>query len=136
MEIIEQLVSQLGVSNEQAEGGAGLIFKVAKEQLDSGQFGEVANLIPGLDGLIDKAPAAEAEASTGGGVLGALGGVADAIGMGDIADKLENLAGVAGGFGNLGLDTGMVSKFATAIIEFLKSKGGDQIATILQSVLK
>lgn len=136
MDLINDLVSQLGVSNEQAEGGAGLLFKVAQEKLASGDFSQIAEMIPGIEDLINKAPAADAEASAGGGILGAIGGVADSLGMGDIADKLGDLAGVAGGFSKLGLDTEMVSKFATAILEFLKSKGGDSVVTILQTVLK
>lgn len=137
MSLIETLTSQLGVSSEQAEGGAGLLLQMAKEKLASGDFSQLNDLIPDdVEALMSKAPAAEAEGSTGGGIMGSLGSVAGALGMGDIADKLGDLGALAGGFDKLGLDTGMVSKFASALLDFLKSKGGDQIVTILQSILK
>lgn len=137
MSLIEQLTSQLGVSNEQAQGGAGLLLQMAKEKLGSGDFSQLNDLIPDdVEALISAAPTADATASEGGGVMAGLGSVAGALGMGDIADKLGDLADLAGGFDKLGLDTGMVSKFATALMDFLKSKGGDQIVTLLQSILK
>ncbi len=136
MELIDQLVSQLGVSNEQAEGGAGLLFKMAKEKLSSGDFSQISDLLPGLGDLIGKAPSADADASTGGGIMEAIGGIAKSVGMGDIAEKLEGLAGVAGGFGKLNLDAEMVSKFATIIIEYLKKNGGETIELLLKTVFK
>jgi hypothetical protein len=136
MELVDQLVQQLGVSNEQAEGGAGLLLKMAKEKLGSDDFSQIAGLIPGIDELLGKAPSGDAAASPGGGIMEAIGGIAKSIGMGDIGEKLEGLAGVAGGFGKLDLDTEMVSKFATIIIEFLKKNGGETVEAILKSVFK
>lgn len=138
MEIVQELVKQLGVSSEQAEGGTGLLMKVAKEKLDEGQFLQVAELIPGLDDLLGKAPAVESPASPQeqGGAVGMLGDIAKSIGFGDIGEKLGDLAGLAKAFEGLGLDASMVSKFAATIIAFLQSKGGEQVATILKSVLK
>ncbi len=137
MSLIEQLTSQLGVSNEQAQGGAGLLLQMAKEKLGAGDFSQLNDLLPDdVDALINAAPAAEAEGSTGGGIMSGLGSVAGALGMGDIADKLGDLGALAGGFDKLGLDTGMVSQFASALIDYLKSKGGGQIVAMLQSILK
>lgn len=136
MQLIDDLVSQLGVSNEQAEGGAGLLFQLAKEKLGGDDFAQVAGLIPGIDDLIGKAPSAEAEASQGGSILGAIGGVAESLGLGDIADKLGDLAEVAGGFSKLDLDTDMISKFATLILGFVKEHGGEAVEAILKNVFK
>ncbi len=136
MELIEQLVSQLGVTNEQAEGGVGALLKMAQEKLSDGDFSQVGELIPGLDDLIGKAPEAAAGGGDGGGLMGAIGGVAEAMGMGDAADKLGDLSSLSAIFEQLGLDTEMIAKFAAAVMEFLKSKGGEQVVTILQGVLK
>ncbi|MEM9185532.1 MAG: DUF2780 domain-containing protein [Planctomycetota bacterium] len=139
MELIEQLVSQLGVSTEQAEGGAGALFKVAQEKLGADDFSQVSNLIPGLDDLIGKAPDADAPnpaEGDAGGLLGVVGDLAKKAGFGDAADKLGDLAGLTAVFDKLGLDAGMMTKFASAVMEFLKSKGGAQVVTILQGVLK
>ncbi|MEM1304327.1 MAG: DUF2780 domain-containing protein [Planctomycetota bacterium] len=134
MELIEQLVAQLGVTTEQAEGGAGALFRLAQEKLSDGDFSQVANLIPGLDELIGKAPAAPADG--GGGLMGALGGMAEAAGLGDAAGKLGDLSSLTAIFESLGLDAGMITGFISAVIEFLQSNGGESIVAILQGVLK
>ena len=100
MEIIEQLVSQLGVTNEQAEGGVGALFKMAQEKLGDGDFSQVVgDLIPG-----PRRPDRQSAGSrrrvkaAGGGLMGALGGVAEAVGMGDAAEKLGDLSSLSAVF--------------------------------------
>jgi hypothetical protein len=56
MELIEQLVSQLGVNEDQAKGGTGLLLNLAKDKLSGADFGQVSNLIPGADSLMGDAP--------------------------------------------------------------------------------
>jgi hypothetical protein len=126
MELVQQLVAGAGVSQSQAEGGAGLLFELVKKQLSSGDFSKVASAVPGMDGLLDAAP------SSGGGLGGLLGGVASALG----GKELGNLASLAGGFSKLDLDAGMISKFVPIVLSFLQSKGGDGLASLVGSVLK
>jgi hypothetical protein len=121
MELIDQLTKSLGVTEPQAKGGAGLLFKLAKDKLSGGDFSKVSAAVPGIDGLIGAAP--------GGGILGGLGKV---FGGGGLA----GLAGLAGGFSKLGLDAGMISKFVPIVLSFVQSKGGDQVKGILEKVLK
>ena len=135
MQLIDNLVSELGVSNEQAEGGAGLLFQMAKEKLGSDDFSQVSNFIPGIDDLIGKAPAAEAEASQGG-IMGAIGGVAESLGLGDIAEKLGGLADLTGGFSKLDLDADMITKFVSLILGFLRENGGEAVEGLLKNVFK
>jgi hypothetical protein len=127
MELIEQLVKNLGVSEEAAKGGSGLIFKMAQEKLGSGDFSKVANALPGIDGLMKSAPES-------GGVLGGIGKLASGLGGG--AGQLGNLASLAGGFSKLGLDSGMIGKFIPIILSFAQSKGGDAVMKLLQKALK
>ena len=119
MELIDQLTGNLGVNETQAKGGAGLLFKLAKDKLSGGDFSKVSAAVPGIDGLIGAAP-------SGGGVLGGLGEVFGGGGLGSLA----------GGFSNLGLDAGMIGKFIPIVLSFVQSKGGDQIKDILEKVLK
>ena len=129
MELIQQLTQGLGVDENQAKGGAGLIFKMAKEQLGDGEFSQVASAIPGVGNLIGAAP-------TGGkGMAGAIGGLAGALGGGS-GGQLANMAALAGGFSQLGLNPGMASKFIPIILSFTQSKGGDGVKNILAGVLK
>lgn len=123
-ELISQLVSQLGVQEGQAKGGAGLLLKLAKDKL-GGDFGKVAAAIPGAQELIGAAPAA-------GGASKLLGSLAGAIGGG----KAGDLAALAGGFSQLKLDPGMIGKFVPVILSFAQSKGGAEIVKLLGGVLK
>ena len=109
MELIQQLTQGLGVDESQAKGGAGLIFKMAQEQLADGEFAQVANAIPGINNLIGEAP------SPGKGLAGAVGGLAGALGGGS-GGQLANMAALAGGFSQLGLNPSMATKFIPIIL--------------------
>lgn len=126
MELVQQLVAGAGVSESQAEGGAGLLFGLLKDKLSSGDFSRVADAVPGVEGLIDSAP------DTGGGMGGLLGGVASALGGGE----LGNLATLAGGFGKLDLDAGMIGKFVPILLSYLQSKGGGDLSALVGRVLQ
>lgn len=128
MELIQQLTQALEVDEGQAKGGAGLIFKMAKEQLGDSDFAQVASVIPGLGDLIGEAPTA------GKGIAGAVGGLAGM--MGGSGGQLANMAALAGGFSQLGLNPAMASKFIPIILSFTQSKGGDQVKDILAGILK
>ncbi len=128
MELIQQLTSNLDVDENQAKGGAGLIFQLAQSQLGDSEFSQVANAIPGVGDLIGSAPAA------GGGLAGAIGGLAGAFGGG--GNKVAGLAALAGGFGQLGLKPTMASQFVPVILSFVQNQGGDGIKDILAKVLK
>jgi len=127
MELVDQLVKNLGVSEEAAKGGSGLIFNMAKAKLGAGDFGKVASALPGITDLMKSAPES-------GGVLGGIGKLASGLGGG--AGQLGNLASLAGGFSKLGLDSGMIGKFIPIILSFAQSKGGDVVKSLLQKALK
>jgi hypothetical protein len=127
MELVDQLVKNLGVSEEAAKGGSGLIFNMVKDKLGTGDFGKVAGALPGITDLMKAAPAS-------GGVLGGIGKLASGLGGG--AGQLGNLASLAGGFSKLGLDSGMIGKFIPIILAFAQSKGGDVVKSLLQKALK
>ncbi|MCB9473122.1 MAG: DUF2780 domain-containing protein [Candidatus Delongbacteria bacterium] len=124
-ELIQQLVSQLGVQPDQARGGAGLLFKLAQDRL-GGDFGTLSAALPGMGELLKAAPAG------GGGALGALGGLASSFGGG----KAAGLASLALGFAQLKLDPAMVGKFLPIVLEFVKGKAGGDVASMLAGVLK
>ena len=126
-ELIAQLVSQLGVQEGQAKGGAGLLLKLAQSKL-GGDFSKVSAVIPGIQELIKAAPEA-------GGASKLLGGLAGALGGGK-AGGLADLASLAGGFSQLKLDPQMISKFAPIILSFVQSKGGQDVVKLLAGVLQ
>ena len=126
MDLVNMLTSQLGIKEDQAAGGAGLLFNLAKEKL-GGDFSQVTNAIPEISNLIGKAPT-----SSGGGLMGALGGLASSFG----ADKLGDLASLASGFSDLKLDTSMISKFVPIVLEYVKGKAGSGVVDLINKALK
>jgi hypothetical protein len=141
MELVNQLTQQLGIDQQQASGGLGLIMGMAKQKL-GGDFGSLAQHVPGVDKLIEAAPkpagAAGAASALGGGLGGALGAVGGMLGgkAGGAVGQLGNLASLAGGFKQLGLDAGMVGKFAPIVLNFFQSKGGDTAKALLARAIK
>jgi hypothetical protein len=127
MELIEQLVKNLGVSEDAAKGGAGLLFQMAKDKLGTGDFSKIAGVVPGISDMMKSAPES-------GGLLGGIGKIASGFGGG--ASQLGNLASLAGGFSKLGLDSGMIGKFIPIILTFVQSKGGDVAKALLEKALK
>jgi len=127
MELLQILTQQLGISDDQAKGGSGLLFKLAKEKLGSDDFSKVASAIPGIDDLLSAAPKS-------GGLAGAIGGLASSLGGN--AGQLGNLASLAGGFKKLDLDSGMVGQFIPIILSFVQSKGGDTVKALLEKAMK
>jgi hypothetical protein len=126
MELVEQLVAGTGVSGAQAEGGAGLLFGLLRQQLSAGDFSKVADAVPGVEGLIEAAP------EQGSGLGGLLGGVASALG----GAELTNFAWLAGGFDKLGLDAGTIGKFVPILLSYLQSKGGGELASLVDRALQ
>lgn len=128
-ELVKALVSQLGVTDDQAAKGSGLIFKAAKERLGS-DFSKVENAIPDIGKLIKAAPSGKA---SGGGLGGLLGGLASALGGNS---NLGSLASLAGSFSSLNLSPDMVGKFVPVILDTLKSKAGPDILKLLAGAFK
>lgn len=131
-ELIKALVSQLGVTDDQATKGSGLLFKAAKERL-GGDFSKIEQALPEVGKLVKAAPAASA--SVGGGLGGMLGGLASALGGGN-ASKLGTIASLAGGFSALKLSPDMIGRFVPVILDTLKSKAGPDILKLLAGALK
>lgn len=125
-ELVGSLVSKLGVTPKQAEGGAGALLGLAKGKLKADDYAKVATAIPGTDKLIASAPAADAPKAGG-----ALGAAAGAMGT-----QAAGLAGLAPVFSKLGLKSDMVAKFAPVVVDYAQKKGGDTVGKLLGGVLK
>lgn len=128
MELVEMLTSALGVKEDVAKGGAGLILGLAKQKLGEGEFAQISKQIPDINSILDAAP------GTGGGMLGTLGKMAS--GLGGTPGQLGTLASLAGGFSKLGLDSGMIGKFIPIILSFVQSRGGEGVRALLEKALK
>ena len=125
-ELIDMLTGALGVNASQAEGGAAVLFKVAKDKLGEGEFARLLGGVPGISDLLKKAPA-----SGGGGLGGLLGGLAGAVG-----GNAALISTVVGGFGKLGLTTDDAKRFVPVIMDFLRRKVGPDVVSKLEKTLR
>jgi hypothetical protein len=117
------LTKQLGVTPEQATGGAGSLFGLAKSRLKPEEFNQVSDAVPGMDGFLKAAPKTSATSP--------LGSVGSAL-----PGKAGGLASVTGAFNSLGLSPDMVTKFVPVLTQFVQSKGGASVASLLAGALK
>ncbi|MCW5598644.1 DUF2780 domain-containing protein [Nitrosomonas sp.] len=101
------LMQQLGVSQPQAEGGAGALFQLAKSRMSAGDFTALSDSVPEMPALLSAAPA---PSPIGGG-------------------------GMAATFLQLGLTPDMVQKFIPVVVQYVQGSGGSAVAGALQSAL-
>jgi hypothetical protein len=132
MDLVKMLTSQLGVTENQAAGGAGSLFAMAQGLLSESDYGQVAAAIPGIGDLIKAAPAvSESTAKQSdkmSGLTQGLGSLTKAV------DSAGKYTAVYDQFKQLGLSTDMVSQFVPVILSFTESAGGESVMNILKSV--
>jgi Protein of unknown function VcgC/VcgE (DUF2780) len=125
--LTDTLVKKLGISNEQAQGGAGALFQVAKGKLDAGQFAELSKAVPEMDSLLSAAPKQ----------TGATSGLADGASsaLGEANNPYGNLAGMASAFKVLNLSPDRVDEFVPVVVDYVRAKSGALTGNMLQSTL-
>lgn len=126
MGLVDLLSSQLGVTKDQASGGAGSIFQLAKQNLNAEDFSSVAKSVPGIDQMMGAAPKTEASSS-------ALGSISSLFGSS--SKKLSGAAGLTSSFEKLGLSSSMVEAFIPIILNYVKGSGGEQVMSLLKGAL-
>ena len=124
--LIKALTDQLGVTGEQASGGAGAVFEYAKAALSADDFSKVTKALPGVDSLISAAPKAEGSSGLIGGLKSLSGGQ---------SGSAAAMSSLAGSFSKLGMDADMVSKFVPIILDYAKSEGGTTVMNLLKGAL-
>ncbi|MDY6989510.1 MAG: DUF2780 domain-containing protein [Thermodesulfobacteriota bacterium] len=125
--LVQLLVKNLGVTTQQAEGGAGSIFNTAKQQLGVDDFSKVTTAMPEVQELIGAAPKIEKGS-------GALGGISSMISKD--TGSLGKMAGLYDSFSQLGLSKEMVGQFIPLILDYSKSKGGEVVSNLLKTALQ
>jgi hypothetical protein len=126
MGLTDLLTSRLGVTKNQAAGGAGSIFQLAKQNLSVGDFSTIAKSVPGIDRMISAAPKIEKRS-------GALGNISSM--MKSSSNKLSGITGLTSSFEKLGLTGDMVSKFTPIMLDYVKNKGGEHAMNLLRGAL-
>jgi hypothetical protein len=128
--LVNALVRQLGITPEQASGGAGSIFSMAKQEMNSADFAKVSTAVPGMNELLAAAPSHAVPSSNMTGLMGMAASV-----LGSSGSSVGRLASLAGSFQSLGLSSDMVSRFIPVILQSVQSEGGSATMGLLQSAL-
>ena len=123
--LVDMLTGKLGVSAEQATGGAGAMFGLAKDQLSADDFGKVADAVPEMDSLLEAAP--KPEDSKSGGMSSMLSNIGGSAG---------GVASLAGSFDQLGLSADMIQQFAPVLMDYVEIGGGADTMNLLKGVLQ
>lgn len=105
--LTELLMQQLGVTQQQAEGGAGALFQLAKTRMSAGNFTALSNSVPEMQAMLAAAPAV---APIGGG-------------------------GMAATFLQLDLAPEMVQKFIPIMVQYVQNSSRSTVAAAFQSAL-
>ena len=122
-ELVNDLTKGLSVTPQQATGGAGALFRVAKSQLSATDFSKISAVVPGMSSFLKAAPST----SGGSGLSGLTSSLPGSVG---------GLASAATAFQKLGLSPSMVQQFIPILTNFLQAKGGSGVASLLSGALK
>jgi hypothetical protein len=128
-ELIRALTTQLGVTEQQARGGTGALFKAAQERLGATEFNRMLGGLAGVDRVLKSAPSASAS----GGLLGGLASMAAKVGgSSDMAQAAKVLAAVS----SLGLTKETILQFVPIILKYVETHGGPELVAQLRAALK
>jgi hypothetical protein len=122
-ELVDQLTRQLGINAAQAQAGAGILFKAAREKLGNDEFQRLLGGVPGIGELVKLAPAS--------GSSGLLGGLASALG-----GNAALLANVVSGFSKLGLSAELAKKFVPIVLGYVRTHVGADVVAKVETALR
>lgn len=128
MDLITKLVSALGITEKQAEGGVGALFNNAKENLSTEDFTKAADAVPGVDKYMADAPSTDSDEGAGGLLKSGLSS------LGGGASKMGDMAGLAGAFSKLGMNTDTMTKFVPIVVDYMDSEAGSGVAGLLKGL--
>ncbi|HAL67571.1 MAG TPA: hypothetical protein DCP84_07835 [Pseudomonas sp.] len=118
--LLNILGSELKITPEQAVGGAGAMLGLARNNLSSEDYGQLAKAVPGLDLL------------AGANALVGLSGLGEMLGKNSesqlalsnaLGNDVENRSDLDNAFKALGMDTGMIGQFAPLLLQYLGQQG-------------
>ncbi len=103
---------KLDISKDQAEGGIGSVLTLAQENLSADDFSRFSGMIPGADSYLGAAKSLCA-----------------------FTCPLNNVAGLNGALGSLGMSPDVVSRFVPTLSDLLGQFGGPEATKLLQMAL-
>ncbi len=123
--LVSNVMGQLGLNQQQAEGGLGTLLNVAKSSLNTSQFQSLTKNIPGADLLLSAAPLLNQDS----GASGLLSKV------GDLGQTLQSGAMVYGAFDKLGISKDLVLPMVNLLKQYLQQHSGNDTVALLNQGL-
>lgn len=120
-DLVKQIMEKADVTEEQAEGGAGALFGMAKEELSADDFGKISDVVPNMGGLLDAVPS--------------VGNKQTSV-LGKAAKGLTGMPKVQAAFDKLGISQDKVALFTPVVVNYVEKKGGKVLGDMLGKVFK
>ena len=120
------VTAQLGVTEQQAQGGLGTLFSVAQSTLDGADFQQLSEHVPEMASLLGAAPEVSERAKGISSLVAEAGKYGDALKSGNEAYAQ---------FKTLGLDAAQIPQYIEITNQFLKKQGGTDIAALFSKGL-
>ena len=111
--LVSSLTSGMGLSTEQAVGGAGALLGSAQSKLSPEDWKKVSSAVPGTDSLVSSAKS----------LTGVTGNFGDVSSLGS-------------SFSKLGLSSSQVSQLVPAVTGYVSKAAGPEVGSLLAGVLK
>lgn len=126
-ELTNLLVQRLGVTPQQAMGGAGALLQVAKTRMNPQAFAQLSQQVPDVQQLLEAVPALKQQS----GALGLAGKLASLSGD----SSISNLVTAVSIFKQLGMKPETIQKFAPVVVDYVRGNTNEAIAGGLKAAL-
>ncbi len=128
-ELIQRIVSSVGIDEGLAKTAIGLIFNMFQKEGDAGAVATLMNALPGSGDLASAAASAVSDGDSGGGLGGLLGAAAGMLGgSGGAMALVGQLTGA-------GLSLDQAKGVGTELMNFATEKAGaDAVAEVAKSI--
>jgi len=120
--LTQRLVSQLGITPQQAQGGAGALLQLAKARMSQQAFQSLTQSVPEFNGLLAQAAANPPLVNL---AQAAIGQNSTLMGMAQVVSTFKSL--------NLSPDS--VQQFVPVIVDYAKARASEQVTQALISAL-
>lgn len=126
-ELTNLLVQRLGVTPQQAMGGAGALLQIAKTRMNPQAFERLATQVPDVQQLLSAVPALKPQSGLGG-LAGKLGGLAGDSSIGTALTAVSI-------FQQLGMKPETMQKFVPVVIDYARGNTDEAIVGGLKAAL-
>lgn len=126
-ELTNLLVQRLGVTPQQAMGGAGALLQIAKTRMSSEAFEKLSTQVPDMQQLLSAVPVPKPQSGLGG-LAGKLGSLAGNSSIGTALTAVSI-------FQQLGMKPETMEKFVPVVVDYARGNTDDAIANGLKAAL-